>query len=54
LQMQSLAEGVEKESQLQTLKRRGCHLAQGRLLYHPVGATQMRELVKKTWKIPGS
>lgn len=54
LQMQSLAEGVEKEAQLQTLKRMGCQLAQGRLLSHPVGAAQLKELMRKTWKIPGS
>lgn len=52
LQMQSLAEGVETEAQLQTLKRMGCLLAQGRFLSPPVGAAQIKEFMRKTWKIP--
>lgn len=51
LQMQSLAEGVEKDSQLQNLKRMGCHLAQGRLLSPPVAAGAIRDMTRKTWKI---
>lgn len=51
LQMQSLAEGVETEAQLQTLKRMGCQLAQGRLLSPPVAGSQVKELLRKTWKV---
>jgi diguanylate cyclase (GGDEF)-like protein len=51
LEMQSLAEGVENERQLQTLKKMNCHLAQGRFLSPPVGAPQIKELLRKTWKV---
>jgi len=51
LQMQSLAEGVEKDSQLQNLRKMGCNLAQGRLLSPPVAPAQIKEMAKKTWKL---
>lgn len=51
LQMQSLAEGVEKDAQLQNLRKMGCNLAQGRLLSPPVGPAQIKEMQKKTWKL---
>ena len=51
LQMQSLAEGVEKDAQLQNLRKMGCNLAQGRLLSPPVGPAQIKEMLKKTWKL---
>ncbi|MBT9584977.1 EAL domain-containing protein [bacterium] len=51
LQMQSLAEGVEKDAQLQNLRKMGCNLAQGRLLSPPVGAAQIKEMLKRTWKL---
>jgi len=51
LGMQSLAEGVEKESQLLTLRKMGCLFAQGRHLSPPVPAAQLRELSRKTWKL---
>ncbi|MFN8607663.1 MAG: EAL domain-containing protein [Vulcanimicrobiota bacterium] len=51
LQMQSLAEGVEKDAQLQNLRKMGCNLAQGMLLSPPVNPSQIRDLSKKTWKL---
>lgn len=51
LQMQSLAEGVEKDAQLQTLRKMGCNLAQGMYLSPPVSPAQIKELTKKTWKL---
>jgi EAL domain-containing protein (putative c-di-GMP-specific phosphodiesterase class I) len=51
LQMQSLAEGVEKDTQLRNLVRMGCHLAQGRYLSPPVAPAQLKELLKKSWKL---
>ncbi|MBS2038807.1 EAL domain-containing protein [bacterium] len=51
LQMQSLAEGVEKDAQLQNLRKMGCNLAQGMLLSPPVSPAQIKDLTKKTWKL---
>lgn len=51
LQMQSLAEGVEKDAQLQNLRKMGCNLAQGMFLSPPVSPAQIKELSKKTWKL---
>ena len=51
LQMQSLAEGVEKDAQLQNLRKMGCNLAQGMFLSPPVNPAQIKELSKKTWKL---
>ena len=51
LQMQSLAEGVEKDTQLRNLVRMGCQLAQGRYLSPPVPPAQLKEMLKKTWKL---
>lgn len=51
LQMQSLAEGVEKDAQLQNLRKMGCNLAQGMLLSPPVSPAHIKELSKKTWKL---
>ena len=51
LQMQSLAEGVEKDAQLQNLRKMGCNLAQGRYLSPPVSAAQIKDMLKKTWKL---
>lgn len=50
LKLQSLAEGVETAEQLTFLRRVGCNLAQGRALIPPVGATQVKDAVRKTWK----
>lgn len=51
LGMHSLAEGVEKESQLVALRRMGCQFAQGRQLSPPVPGPQLKELTRKTWKL---
>jgi len=51
LQMQSLAEGVEKDAQLQNLRKMGCNLAQGMFLSPPVSPAHIKELSKKTWKL---
>ena len=50
LKLQALAEGVETTEQLSFLRKVGCHLAQGRALVPPVGASQLKDAVRKTWK----
>jgi len=40
-----VAEGVEKEAQYDILRARGCNLAQGYWLGHPMTATEFRHLL---------
>jgi EAL domain-containing protein (putative c-di-GMP-specific phosphodiesterase class I) len=40
-----VAEGVEKEGQYAILRERGCDLAQGYWLGHPVDAAEIAELL---------
>ncbi len=47
LELTVVAEGVEKEGQLQLLKDAGCDLVQGYYFSEPVPAEQFQELIKK-------
>ena len=47
LQLTVVAEGVEKEGQLQLLKDAGCDLVQGYYFSKPVPAEEFQELIKK-------
>ncbi|MBR2676150.1 MAG: EAL domain-containing protein [Solobacterium sp.] len=47
LQLTVVAEGVEKEGQLQLLKNAGCDLVQGYYFSKPVPAEEFQELIKK-------
>ncbi len=46
LKLQVIAEGVETEEQLETLKTCGCEIIQGYLLSKPVGAEELNALLK--------
>jgi EAL domain-containing protein (putative c-di-GMP-specific phosphodiesterase class I) len=46
LQLRVIAEGVEKESQLEFLRRCGCDEYQGYLFAKPVTATEMSAMLK--------
>lgn len=41
-----IAEGVEREGQYALLRKRGCDLAQGYLLGHPLGVTEFMQLLR--------
>ncbi len=45
LDLKVVAEGVESEIQIQTLRKLGCDLAQGYLIAHPLGAEAIAELL---------
>ena len=51
VKLQAVAEGVETSEQLNFLRKVGCHLAQGKLLCPPVPATNVREAVKRSFKV---
>ncbi len=48
LQLQVVAEGVEKQEQSHFLRERGCESAQGYLFSPPIDADKMTELLKQT------
>jgi diguanylate cyclase (GGDEF)-like protein len=51
LELRSLAEGVETKEQMALLRKMGCQLAQGHFFSPPVAGSQIKELVRKTWKV---
>jgi len=50
LQMQTVAEGIEQESELETLKLMGCRVGQGYLLARPMPASQFEAYLRKSQK----
>ena len=47
LELSVVAEGVEEESQLRTLRASGCELVQGYLLGHPLSASELEALLHR-------
>jgi len=47
LEMEVIAEGVESVSQLEFLRRNGCHYAQGRLFGEPLKAEELLGLLQR-------
>ena len=50
LQMQTVAEGIEQQSELDSLKLMGCRVAQGYLLARPMPASQFEAYLRKSQK----
>ena len=53
LEMDVVAEGVERESELDLLKTMDCKSAQGFLLSYPLTIEEIEEQIEKGWKLNG-
>jgi diguanylate cyclase (GGDEF)-like protein len=51
LELEVIAEGVEREDQLQVLKAFSCTLAQGYLFSQPVPAAEFSQLLTRNWRM---
>ncbi|WP_432471550.1 EAL domain-containing protein [Amphritea sp. HPY] len=47
MNLMSVSEGIEERSQLEELRRLGCHFGQGYLLSGPVGVNELRRMLKQ-------
>jgi len=54
LKLQVVAEGVETEEQLNTLKKNGCEIIQGYLTGKPTDSSGIVEQLQKNWSIEGT
>ncbi|MUH71026.1 EAL domain-containing protein [Psychrosphaera haliotis] len=53
LEMDVVAEGVEREIELDLLKTMDCKSAQGFLLSYPLTVEEIEEQIEKGWKLNG-
>jgi len=53
LSLNTIAEGVQTQAQLERLRAMGCDLAQGNFFSEPLGADAMKLYLEKGWSIPG-